>query len=177
MFEDGCESCKFCQIVRGEVRSHIVFEDGVTFAFLDHRPLFAGHCLLGLGLVHHFGGAGTKDLDFDSGILLLITKEHYETLSDLPAAVVPALFSNVQLVARSVEEGLAADGSFVAINNRVSQSVPHLHVHVVPRRKKDGLKGFFWPRQKYENEEAILKVQETLRSTITRIKGAPLDQI
>ena len=79
MFEDGCESCKFCQIVRGEVRSHIVFEDGVTFAFLDHRPLFAGHCLL-------------------------IPKEHYETLSDLPAAVVPALFSNVQLVARSVEE-------------------------------------------------------------------------
>ena len=152
MFEDGCESCKFCQIVRGEVRSHIVFEDGVTFAFLDHRPLFAGHCLL-------------------------IPKEHYETLSDLPAAVVPALFSNVQLVARSVEEVLAADGSFVAINNRVSQSVTHLHVHVVPRRKKDGLKGFFWPRQKYENEEAILKVQETLRSTITRIKGAPLDQI
>ncbi len=152
MFEDGCESCKFCQIVRGEVRSHIVFEDGVTFAFLDHRPLFAGHCLL-------------------------IPKEHYETLSDLPAAVVPALFSNVQLVARSVEEGLAADGSFVAINNRVSQSVPHLHVHVVPRRKKDGLKGFFWPRQKYENEEAILKVQETLRSTIGRIKGAPPDQI
>jgi len=152
VFEDGCESCKFCQIVRGEVRSHIVFEDGVTFAFLDHRPLFAGHCLL-------------------------IPKEHYETLSDLPAAVVPALFSNVQLVARSVEEVLAADGSFVAINNRVSQSVTHLHVHVVPRRKKDGLKGFFWPRQKYENEEAILKVQETLRSTITRIKGAPLDQI
>jgi len=152
VFEDGCESCKFCQIVRGEVRSHIVFEDGVTFAFLDHRPLFAGHCLL-------------------------IPKEHYETLSDLPAAVVPALFSNVQLVARSVEEGLAADGSFVAINNRVSQSVPHLHVHVVPRRKKDGLKGFFWPRQKYENEEAILKVQETLRSTIGRIKGAPPDQI
>ena len=152
MFEDGCESCKFCQIVRGEVRSHIVFEDGVTFAFLDHRPLFAGHCLL-------------------------IPKEHYETLSDLPAAVVPALFSNVQLVARSVEEGLAADGSFVAINNRVSQSVPHLHVHVVPRRKKDGLKGFFWPRQKYENEQAILKVQVTLRSTIARIKGAPPDQI
>ena len=152
MFQDGCESCKFCRIVRGEVRSHIVFEDGVTFAFLDHRPLFAGHCLL-------------------------IPKEHFETLSDLPAAVVPALFSNVQLVARSVEEGLAADGSFVAINNRVSQSVPHLHVHVVPRRKKDGLKGFFWPRQKYENEEAILKVQETLRSTITRIKGAPLHQI
>ena len=148
MFEDGCESCKFCQIVRGEVRSHIVFEDGVTFAFLDHRPLFAGHCLL-------------------------IPKEHYETLSDLPAAVVPALFSNVQLVARSVEEGLAADGSFVAINNRVSQSVPHLHVHVVPRRKKDGLKGFFWPRQKYENDEAILKVQGALRSTIARIKAAP----
>ena len=152
MFEDGCESCKFCQIVRGEVRSHIVFEDGVTFAFLDHRPLFAGHCLL-------------------------IPKKHYETLRDLPAAVVPVLFLNLQLVAGAVEDALAADGSFVAINNRVSQSVPHLHVHVVPRRKKDGLKGFFWPRQKYENEEAILKVQETLRSTITRIKGAPLDQI
>src|SRR5207247_8769197 len=146
------DSCEFGLCVGVWVRRSMVFDDGVTFAFLAHRPLFAGHCRL-------------------------IPREHYETLSDLPAAVVPALFSNVQLVARSVEEGLAADGSFVAINNRVGQSVPHLHVHVVPRRKKDGLKGFFWPRQKYENEEAILKVQETLRSTIARIKGAPPDQI
>jgi histidine triad (HIT) family protein len=92
-------------------------------------------------------------------------------LRDLPAAAVPALFSSVQLLAIAVEEALSADGSFVAINNRVSQSVPHLHVHIVPRRKKDGLKGFFWPRQKYENEEAILNVQRTLRSTIARIKA------
>ena len=147
MVEGGSDSCKFCQIARGEIRSHNVFEDDVTFVFLDHRPLFAGHCLV-------------------------IPREHYETLRDLPAAAVPALFSNVQLIATAVEEALAADGSFVAINNRVSQSVPHLHVHVVPRRKKDGLKGFFWPRQKYENEEAILNVQGALRSSIARIKGS-----
>jgi len=152
MFEGGSESCKFCQIVRGAIQSRIVFEDDATLVFLDHRPLFAGHCLL-------------------------IPKKHYETLRDLPAAVVPVLFGNLQLLAGAVEDALAADGSFVAINNRVSQSVPHLHVHVVPRRKKDGLKGFFWPRQKYENEEAILKVQEALRSTIARIRPELADPI
>src|SRR5215470_11956229 len=114
--------CAFCRIVTGEVKDYTVFEDAVSLAFLDHRPLFPGHCLL-------------------------ITRRHLETLADVPAELIPALFSNAQLLARAMEEGLEAEGSFVAINNHVSQSVPHLHIHVVPRRRKDGLRGFFWPRQ------------------------------
>ena len=139
--------CAFCKVVSGEVKDYTVFEDAVSLAFLDHRPLFPGHCLL-------------------------ITRRHLETLADVPAELIPALFSNAQLLARAREEGLEAEGSFVAINNRVSQSVPHLHIHVVPRRRKDGLRGFFWPRQKYKDEAAILKVQAALRSAIGRLQKA-----
>ncbi len=127
MFNDGKEDCAFCKIVRGEVPNCTVFEDEASLAFLDHRPLFPGHCLL-------------------------IPRQHFETLLDLPASLITALFLNAQLLARAVELALGAEGSFVAVNNRVSQSVPHFHIHVVPRRKKDGLKGFFWPRQKYKDE-------------------------
>ncbi|MBC7325709.1 MAG: HIT family protein, partial [Moorella sp. (in: Bacteria)] len=95
--------------------------------------------------------------------------QHYETLTDLPDELVAPLFANARLLARAVEEGLAAHGSFVAINNRVSQSVPHLHIHIVPRRKKDGLRGFFWPRQRYPDREAILAVQDTLRAAVARL--------
>jgi|GEM_PF-82424 len=129
--------CSFCRLIRGETERYAVFEDEVSLAFLDHRPLFPGHCLL-------------------------TPKEHYETLIDLPKTLITPLFANAQLLARAVELGLAADGSFVAINNRVSQSVPHLHIHIVPRRWRDGLKGFFWPRQQYENPDAIRQVQGTL---------------
>src|SRR5712664_1518235 len=128
-------NCLFCGIVNGEGSASIVFEDDVSIAFLDHRPLFPGHCLL-------------------------IPKEHYETLSDLPQSLIGPFFSNVQLLSRAVEVAMAAEGTFVAINNRVSQSVPHLHVHIAPRRKKDGLKGFFWPRTKYAGEEQIADVQQ-----------------
>ena len=93
-------------------------------AFLDRRPLFPGHCLL-------------------------VPKTHYETLTDLPQQLVTDLFTNAQVLARAVEKAMEAEGTFVAINNRISQSVPHLHVHVVPRRRNDGLRGFFWPRQGY----------------------------
>ncbi len=113
-------------------------------AFLDHRPLFSGHCLL-------------------------VPREHYETLDDLPPKLVGPFFSNVQLLARAVEKALHAEGTFVAMNNRVSQSVPHLHTHIVPRRRKDGLKGFFWPRNKYESEEEKLKVQQAIRLSITTL--------
>lgn len=144
-------ACTFCRIVQGAVPSCVVLEDDATLAFLDHRPLFPGHCLL-------------------------VPKQHVETLSDLPKALIAPLFSQAQLLAQAVEQGLAADGSFVAMNNRVSQSVPHLHIHIVPRRRKDGLKGFFWPRQPYKDEEAMIAVQQTLRATIARLLSQSLER-
>src|SRR5438046_975087 len=148
LFNHGQEDCAFCKIVRGEVPNSTVFEDEASLAFLDHRPLFPGHCLL-------------------------IPRQHFETLLDLPASLIAALFSNAQVLARAVELALGAEGSFVAVNNRVSQSVPHFHIHVVPRRKKDGLKGFFWPRQKYKDEAAMLEVQSALKSAIAQLQSRP----
>src|ERR1700687_618515 len=131
-------SCKFCEIASHVLSSAIVFEDSVSLAFLDNRPLFPGHTLL-------------------------VPKQHFETLDDLPAEVLGPFFTNVQVLARAVESGMNAEGSFVAINNRVSQSVPHLHVHIVPRRKKDGLKGFFWPRQSHPDDEQMKHAQAAIR--------------
>jgi histidine triad (HIT) family protein len=118
-----------------------VFEDEDVVAFLDVRPLFPGH-------------------------VLVVPKEHVETLTDLPAAGIGPLFERVQALAGAMETGLGAQGSFVAMNNRVSQSVPHLHVHVVPRTKGDGLRGFFWPRQRYGSDEEATAVAERLRSAL-----------
>jgi len=140
------ETCTFCKIIHSQEKAYIVFEDPISLAFLDRRPVFPGHCLL-------------------------VPKGHYETLVDLPAALVGPLFQNAQLLERAIEGGLQADGTFIAINNHISQSVPHLHIHLVPRHQKDGLKGFFWPRQRYKDEDAILQVQETLRSAITSIRS------
>ncbi len=142
------QACAFCRIVRGETQAQVVYEDAATVAFLDVRPLFPGH-------------------------VLLVPREHHETLADLPAALVPPLFTAARLLARAVERGMQAEGSFVAINNRVSQSVPHLHVHIVPRRRKDGLKGFFWPRQRYADDEAIRSARDTLRATIASLQAEP----
>lgn len=139
------KACKFCQIIAGERTGYQVFADAVSVAFLDDRPLFPGHCLLA-------------------------PRTHYQTLLDLPVDLIQPLFSNARLLARALEEGLGAEGSFVAINNRISQSVPHLHIHVVPRRRKDGLKGFFWPRHKYRDEEHIREVQNLLRATLARLR-------
>ena len=138
-------SCLFCEIANGEASATIVFEDEISVAFLDHRPLFPGHTLL-------------------------VPRKHFETLSDLPAELVAPFFKNVQLLARAVELAREAEGSFVAMNNRVSQSVPHLHVHVVPRRRKDGLKGFFWPRSKYENDAQVIEVQQSIQNAIVAIQ-------
>jgi histidine triad (HIT) family protein len=134
-------NCAFCKIVSGQVEARLVFDNDISLAFLDHRPVFPGHCLL-------------------------IPKEHYETLTDLPEGLVGPFFKNGQLVARAVESAMAADGTFVAMNNRVSQSVPHLHVHIVPRRRKDGLKGFFWPRTPYKSEEEIEAVRSAIQSAV-----------
>ena len=138
-------TCLFCGIVSGEVSASIVFEDDISIAFLDHRPLFPGHCLL-------------------------VPKNHFETLTDLPTDLIGAFFKNAQLLARAVESALEAEGSFVAMNNRISQSVPHLHVHIVPRRKKDGLKGFFWPRNKYKNEVELLEVQKLIQDAVAELQ-------
>ena len=138
-------NCLFCGIIDGSVSASVVFQDDISIAFLDHRPLFPGHCLL-------------------------VPKNHFETLSDLPIQLIGSFFENVQLLARAVELAREAEGSFVAMNNRVSQSVPHLHVHIVPRRKKDGLKGFFWPLYKYGNDAEMLEVQHSIQSAIARIR-------
>ncbi len=129
--------CTFCQIAAGELAAHLIFEDADFLAFLDHRPLFAGHCLL-------------------------VPRRHHETVLDLPTELGGALFAHVQRLSRAVETGMKADGFFNAVNNRISQSVPHVHVHVIPRRKKDGLKGFFWPRYKYSGEEEMIQVREAI---------------
>jgi histidine triad (HIT) family protein len=119
--------CVFCDIAAGVVPAEIVLGDETAVAFLDRRPLFKGH-------------------------VLVIPREHYETLADLPAALVGPLFTRVQRVSAALPTALGAQGSFVALNNVVSQSVPHVHVHVVPRTRGDGLRGFFWPRQKYADD-------------------------
>jgi histidine triad (HIT) family protein len=134
-------SCIFCKIVAGEHAAPMVLEDANVLAFLDHRPLFPGHCLL-------------------------VPKAHHETLAELPLELIAPVFGAVRLLSRAVEEAMRADGVFVAINNRVSQSVPHLHVHIVPRRRKDGLKGFFWPRQNYKDEETREAVCEAIRQAV-----------
>jgi histidine triad (HIT) family protein len=119
--------CVFCDIASGQVPAEIVLADETAVAFLDRRPLFKGH-------------------------VLVIPRDHYETLADLPAVLVGPLFIRVQRVSTALPAALGAQGSFVALNNVVSQSVPHVHVHVVPRTRGDGLRGFFWPRQKYTDD-------------------------
>jgi histidine triad (HIT) family protein len=131
--------CRFCKITAHA--NYVVYEDALSIAFLDHRPLFTGHTLL-------------------------IPKGHFETLEDLPPELIGPFFSRVQLLTRAVEQGMQAEGSFVAINNRVSQSVPHLHVHVVPRRKKDGLRGFFWPRQAHPGDEHMRQAQIAIQAAL-----------
>lgn len=144
-------SCVFCQIIEGDHAGAVVFEDDISIAILDHRPLFPGHTLL-------------------------LPRIHYETLADLPENLIGQFFANVQLLAKAVEIALTAEGSFVALNNRVSQSVPHLHVHIVPRRRKDGLKGFFWPRNKYQDDEHIKKTQIAIKQTISDLANSDLQQ-
>jgi histidine triad (HIT) family protein len=135
--------CLFCRIVRGEVAAYTVYQDAATLAFLDHRPLLPGHCLV-------------------------VPRTHYEELGSLPAAEVGPFFLVVQRLARAVERAFAADGAFVATNIRISQSVPHLHVHVVPRRKGDGLfsRNFVWMRKPYVNEDAIKDAQRAIKELL-----------
>ena len=130
-------TCAFCAIATGEAAAHRVFDEPDAFAFLDIRPLFPGH-------------------------VLLVPRLHVETLGDLPPVRVGPLFNQARALTLAIEEALGADGTFVAMNNRVSQSVPHLHVHVVPRSRKDGLRGFFWPRQRYTDDAEADRVAEAI---------------
>jgi histidine triad (HIT) family protein len=133
--------CRFCAIVAGDAEAAVVGDDERTVAFLDDRPLFHGH-------------------------VLLVPRVHHETLADLPDDLVGPLFSRAQALARAVEAAMDARGTFVAMNNRVSQSVPHLHVHVVPRRPKDGLRGFFWPRTRYADAQEMQAVAARIAAAI-----------
>ncbi|MBL8613116.1 MAG: HIT family protein [Myxococcales bacterium] len=139
--------CVFCSIVGGEISAHVVAETEHTLAFLDVKPLFVGH-------------------------VLVVPRAHVETLDLLPPERLQVTFAEVQRVMRAVRAATGAQGTFVAANNGVSQSVPHLHVHVVPRTKGDGLRGFFWPRKKYTDDAHMAEVAQAIRSAL----GAAPDQ-
>ena len=125
----------------GELPAHVVLDDEVALGFLDVKPLFPGH-------------------------VLVVPRDHVEVLTDLPADRVGPYFQRVQALAGAVEAACGAQGTFVAMNNRVSQSVPHLHTHVVPRTKGDGLKGFFWPRTRYEDDAHAARVATVIREAL-----------
>ena len=139
--------CVFCAIVAGDAPAHLVWRDHAVVAFLDRTPLFAGHTLV-------------------------VPVGHHVTLGDLPVDQVGHYFERVQFLSRVVQQGTDAAGSFVAMNNVVSQSVPHLHTHVVPRNRKDGLKGFFWPRSRYRSDDEAAEVADRLRATADALSPA-----
>ena len=141
--------CLFCEIVKGERGAFVVMDAPEAVAFLDSRPLFKGHTLL-------------------------VPRGHYETLMDLPGELLGPFFGYAQRLAEAMESVLGAAGSFVALNNRVSQSVPHLHVHVVPRNRKDGLRGFFWPRQKYDSDDEAADYAGRLSAAV---KSSPAGEL
>lgn len=136
------DSCLFCSIISGGTASHVVLDEPEVFGFLDARPVFKGH-------------------------VLVVPREHHGTMTDLPPALLTTLFSAVQRVAAAVPQALLATGTFVAVNNVVSQSVPHVHVHVVPRSKGDGLRGFFWPRTKYADDAEAATYARRIRAALT----------
>lgn len=143
MTDSDTADCLFCRIASGDAPGHLVLDEPEVVGFLDRHPLFHGHTLV-------------------------VPRRHVVTLPELPAALVPPVIGAVQRVAAAVVDAFAAEGSFVAMNNVVSQAVPHLHVHVVPRRRKDGLRGFFWPRTRYESDEEMAAVAARLRRAIPR---------
>ena len=134
-------ACAFCRVVAGGEPGHVVLDEPLVVAFLDHRPLFPGHTLV-------------------------VPRDHIRTLPELPAELLVPYFGAVQRVAAALPGAVGAAGTFVAANNVVSQSVPHLHFHVVPRNPKDGLRGFFWPRRRYESEEEMTAVAAAVRQRL-----------
>jgi histidine triad (HIT) family protein len=140
-------SCAFCAIVSGAIAAHVVLANADAVGFLDARPVFKGH-------------------------VLVVPRQHFVTLADLPAELVGPFFAAVRVVSAALPAALGAQGSFVGLNNTVSQSVPHLHAHVIPRTKGDGLRGFFWPRLRYADDEEAAWFAARIRSAI---EGVPVD--
>ena len=138
---DASADCRFCAIVAGETDAAVVLDAEHTLGFLDFRPVFKGH-------------------------VLLVPREHVVTLPDLPPELRGPFLESGQRLAAAMVDGLGAQGSFVAMNNTVSQSVPHLHMHVVPRTKGDGLRGFFWPRTKYADDAEMQQYADKLRGAL-----------
>jgi histidine triad (HIT) family protein len=136
--------CPFCAIARGTASAAVVWADDIAVAFLDARPLFPGHCLVA-------------------------PQRHIQTLGELDHELIEPLFVRIKRMSQAVEQAMDSTGSFVAINNRVSQSVPHLHVHVAPRNPGDGLRGFFWPRRQYQDHTHMEKVRQKIRTAYMRL--------
>jgi histidine triad (HIT) family protein len=137
------EDCLFCAIAARRVPAEVVLDEPDVVAFLDHRPVFKGHTLV-------------------------VPREHVVTFPELPARLLVPVMGAAQRVAQGVVDAFDAQGSWVSMNNIVSQAVPHLHVHVVPRRRKDGLRGFYWPRTKYESDAEMAATAEKLRAVLLR---------
>lgn len=133
--------CLFCAIVAGSASAFVVLDAPDAMGFLDTRPVFKGH-------------------------VLVVPRQHVGTLVDLPGEAVGVFFRQVQRVAAAVESALGAGGTFVAVNNRVSQSVPHLHVHVIPRTKGDGLRGFLWPRHRYADDAEAVSYRDRIAAAL-----------
>lgn len=146
MSASQADGCSFCAIVAGDDPDVVVYRSAEVAGFLDRRPLFHGHCLF-------------------------VPRRHIQTLDELPGELVLPLITAVQTAMVALQRELAAEGVFVAANNRVSQSVPHLHIHVVPRRRGDGLRGFFWPRHPYEDEAQMRAVRDRVRTAINEVAG------
>jgi histidine triad (HIT) family protein len=138
--------CAFCGIVAGQQAAHEVWRDGAAVAFLDRAPLFEGH-------------------------VLVVPTAHHVTLADLPEGEVGPFFAAVRRVSAALPEALGCTGTFVAMNNVVSQSVPHVHAHVVPRTKGDGLRGFFWPRRRYRDGDHAAEVAAAIAGVLAAGAG------
>ena len=141
------QGCVFCEIIARTRAAVMVLEDENCVAVLDQRPVFVGHTLV-------------------------VPRAHHKTLLDLPTALMEPLFADVRLIAAAAERGLGADGTWIAVNNKVSQSVDHLHVHVVPRHFSDGLKGFFWPRRRYTDDAHMQQTAADLRAALAELRPA-----
>lgn len=138
-------NCIICNILNGTLKSFIIYEDDFFISFLDMKPLFFGHSLLA-------------------------PKQHFQTIYDLPADQGDFLLTATQKVGTAITNALKVEGTFIAINNKISQSIDHLHIHIVPRKKGDGLKGFFWPRTNYESEKQMIEIQQKIKTELKERK-------